>query len=46
MKYVLVYALEVAIVVTGSLWWIRAAGVVLMILTSYHWLRRGDHIGR
>lgn len=45
MRYILQYALELCIVVAGR-GLIQWAGILLMCLTTYWWLRRGDHIGR
>jgi len=46
MKYLIQYALEICVVIAAQNWLLRLAGVLLMCLTTYMWLRRGDYIGR
>lgn len=46
MKYVLQYALEICIVLAAQVWLLRFVAILFMCLTTYTWLRRGDHIGR
>lgn len=46
MKYLIQYGLEICVVIAAQVWLLRFTAVLLMILTTYMWLRRGDHIGR
>jgi hypothetical protein len=45
-KYLIQYGLEICVVIAAQNWLLRAVAVLLMCLTTYMWLRRGDHIGR
>lgn len=46
MKYLIQYGLEICVVIAAQNFLLRAVAVLLMCLTTYMWLRRGDHIGR
>lgn len=45
-RYLIQYALEICVLIAAQVWLLRLVAVLLMILTTYMWLRRGDHIGR